>query len=142
MRISFFLMLVGSLGSGQAWAQACDVISRSSSDAVTPLERHTCYSYSNMPAEAIDWSCSNGNKEMVNSQKQKVQSCASGSIGTCIAPLTQESLANPKSTGRDITTGRPPVANNAQVITHYYATTNLAQARTDCERGDGTWKTQ
>ncbi len=64
------ILMMASLLSGQALAEACNVLTRSSSEAVTPVERHSCYSYSNLPAEAINWSCSNESKDMLNSEKQ------------------------------------------------------------------------
>ncbi|QBF26768.1 hypothetical protein EXN22_14085 [Pseudomonas tructae] len=136
------LLILGSLVTSEVFADACDVVSRSSSEAVKSIERHTCYSYSNMPADAIDWSCSNESKEMVSAEKRKVLKCADGSIGVCSAPLTQESLSNPKSAGRDVTPERLPLTSDARVITWYYDMEHLGQARSDCERSDGTWQTQ
>ncbi|MBF8724040.1 hypothetical protein [Pseudomonas guariconensis] len=141
MRFPILLLLLGSLVSTQALAEACEVLTRSSSDAVKPVERRTCYSYGNMPAEAIAWSCSNESKDMINTQKHKVARCADGSVGSCIAPLTQESLANPNAAGRDEPSTKPAVPKDARVITYYYDTPSLAQARTDCERKDGIWQT-
>ncbi|MCO7632378.1 MULTISPECIES: hypothetical protein [Pseudomonas] len=141
MRFPVLLLMLGSLVSTQVLAEACEVFTRSSSDAVTPVERRTCYSFSDMPAEAIAWSCSNESKEMVNTRKHPVSRCADGSVGSCIAPLTQESLANPKSIGRDQPPTHPAVPKDARVITYYYDTPSLAQARTDCERNDGIWQT-
>ncbi|ADR60138.1 MULTISPECIES: hypothetical protein [Pseudomonas] len=137
MRVPALMMMVASLASGQAWAEACNVLTRSSSDAVTPVERHTCYSYSNMPAEVINWSCSNESKDMLNSEKSKVARCADGSVGSCIAPLTTEALANPKAIGGK----KPALPKDARVITYYYDTPSLGQARSDCERNNGVWQT-
>ena len=114
MRVPVLIMMVASLASGQALAEACDVLTRSSSEAVKPVERHTCYSYGNLPAEAINWSCSNVSKDMLSSTKHKVARCADGSVGSCIAPLTQEALANPKATGGD----KPALPKEARVITY------------------------
>ncbi|WP_054902530.1 hypothetical protein [Pseudomonas sp. NBRC 111131] len=141
MRRSLILALLGAVASGQAMAEACDVQTRSSSEAVKPVEQHTCYSYSNMPAEAIDWSCSNESKDMLSTKKHKVARCADGSVGSCIAPLTQESLANPKAAGRDEPSTKPALAKDARVITYYYDAPSLGQARADCERSDGIWQT-
>jgi len=116
-------------------------MTRSSSEAVKPVEGRTCYSYSNMPAEAINWSCSNESKEMLSTEKHKVARCADGSVGSCIAPLTQESLANPKSAGRSEPSTKPALPKDARVITYYYDTPSLGQARADCERNDGIWQT-
>ncbi|WP_336332648.1 hypothetical protein [Pseudomonas putida] len=134
---SMLILMLASLASGQALGKACDVLTRSSSEAVKPVERHTCYSYSNLPAEAINWSCSNESKDMLNSEKHEVERCADGSVGSCIAPLTQEALANPKAIGGD----RPALPKDARVITYYYDTPSLGQARTDCERNNGIWQT-
>ncbi|WP_286914694.1 MULTISPECIES: hypothetical protein [unclassified Pseudomonas] len=141
MRSFVWVVLVGSLVSTQVLAEACDVTTRSSSNAVKPVEGHTCYSFSNMPAEAINWSCSNESKEMLNSQKHKVAHCADGSVGSCIAPLTQEALANPKAVGGAEPSTRPALSKDARVITYYYDTPSLGQARSDCERNNGIWQT-
>ena len=141
MRVAAMMMLLGSLASGEALAEACEVMTRSSSEAVTPVEQRTCYSFSNMPAEAINWSCSNENKDMLSTEKHKVARCADGSVGSCIAPLTQETLANPKAAGRDQPSSKPALPKDARVITYYYDTPSLGQARADCERNQGIWQT-
>lgn len=141
MCIRALLLLGACLASSHVLAEACDVVTRSSSEAVKPVEGHTCYSYSNMPAEAIDWSCGNESKEMLSTDKRKVAKCAEGSVGSCIAQLTQETLANPKSMGRDEPATRPAIGKDARVITYYYDTPSLGQARTDCERSNGIWQT-
>ncbi|WP_194790784.1 hypothetical protein [Pseudomonas sp. UFMG81] len=138
MRIVFMLLL---LGAGlPALADDCEVFNRSSSSAVQPVVQHSCYSFTGMPAEAIAWSCSNESKAMVSSDKRRVPRCADGSLGRCIAPLTQEALANPEATGRDQPSTRPALPDDARVITYYYDTPSLAQARSDCERADGLWQ--
>ncbi|CAM3599171.1 hypothetical protein CCOS865_04157 [Pseudomonas reidholzensis] len=147
MRVPVLLLLLASLGSGPILVgevladEACDVVMRSSSEAIKPVERHTCYSFSNMPAEAINWSCSNESKEMLNAQKRKVARCADGSVGSCIAPLTQESLANAKAAGADEPSTRPALSKDARVVTYYYDTQALGQSRADCERNNGIWQT-
>ncbi|MDF0732158.1 hypothetical protein P0Y43_15685 [Pseudomonas entomophila] len=141
MRIRTLLLLLACLHGSAALADACDVITRSSSDAITPVERHSCYSYGNMPAEAIAWSCSNESKDMLSTEKTRVPRCADGSVGSCIAPLTQESLANPKAAGRSEPSTRPALPKDARVITYYYDTPSLGQARNDCERSNGIWQT-
>jgi len=141
MRPTLLMVMLGSLASGEVLAEACEVMTRSSSEAVKPVEGRTCYSYSNMPAEAINWSCSNESKEMLSTEKHKVARCADGSVGSCIAPLTQESLANPKSAGRSEPSTKPALPKDARVITYYYDTPSLGQARADCERNDGIWQT-
>ncbi len=140
MRIYPWLLMLGALASTQVLAEACDVVTRSSSEAVTPVEEHTCYTFSGMPAEAIAWSCSNESKEMLNSEKREVPSCAQGSVGRCMAPLTQESLANHSSGGRGEPSTRPAVPDEARVLTYYYSTANLGQARIDCESNAGVWQ--
>jgi hypothetical protein len=141
MRSFLLMVLLGSLVSTDALAEACDVTTRSSSTAVKPVEGRTCYSFSNMPAEAINWSCSNESKEMLSTEKHKVARCADGSVGSCIAPLTQEALANPKAVGGGEPSTRPALAKDARVITYYYDTPSLGQARNDCERNNGIWQT-
>lgn len=141
MRLTLLMVMLGSLASGEVLAEACEVMTRSSSEAVKPVEGRTCYSYSNMPSEAINWSCSNESKEMLSTEKHKVARCADGSVGSCIAPLTQESLANPKSAGRSEPSTKPALPKDARVITYYYDTPSLGQARADCERNDGIWQT-
>ena len=140
MRVALLMMMLTSFASTNVLAEACNVLTRSSSEAVKPVEQHTCYSYSNLPAEAINWSCSNESKDMLSTQKQKVARCADGSVGSCIAPLTQEALANPKAGGGHPST-RPALSKDARVITYYYDTPSLGQARADCERSDGIWQT-
>ncbi|WP_411567254.1 hypothetical protein [Pseudomonas sp. KU43P] len=136
------MVLLGGLVSTQVLAEeACNVTTRSSSTAVKPVEGHTCYSFSNMPAEAINWSCSNESKEMLSTEKHKVARCADGSVGSCIAPLTQEALANPKAAGGAEPSTRPALSKDARVITYYYDTPSLGQARSDCERSNGIWQT-
>lgn len=140
MRVALWIMMLTSLASAEVLAQACDVRARSSSDAVKLVEQHTCYTYSKLPEEAINWSCSNESKDMVSTQKQKVARCAEGSVGSCIAPLTQEALANPKAGGGQPST-RPTLPKDARVVTYYYDTPSLGQARADCERNEGIWQT-
>ncbi|WP_449433031.1 hypothetical protein [Pseudomonas putida] len=141
MRFTLLVMMLGSMASTEVLAEACEVLTRSSSEAVKPVEQRTCYSYSDMPAEAINWSCSNESKDMLSTEKHKVARCADGSVGSCIAPLTQETLANPKAIGRDQPSTRPALPKDARVITYYYDTPSLGQARIDCERNDGIWQT-
>ncbi|MGJ7549881.1 hypothetical protein [Pseudomonas alloputida] len=141
MRIHLMMIVLASLASGEVLAEACDVQTRSSSEAVKPVEHHTCYSFSNMPAESINWSCSNESKDMLSTEKHKVARCADGSVGSCIAPLTQETLANPNAGGRDQPSTKPALPKDARVITYYYDTPSLGQARADCERNEGIWQT-
>ncbi|WP_085694090.1 MULTISPECIES: hypothetical protein [unclassified Pseudomonas] len=121
-------------------AQGCDVLTRSSSASVPAVETHSCYEYEGMPAGAIDWSCSNESKDMLNSTKKKVEHCADGYRASCIATMTQESLANPHSTSKDKSAKSLNIPDRAQVSTYYYSAEDLAQAKTDCENGGGHWK--
>ena len=140
MRLSLLMVMLGSLASAEVLAEACDVVTRSSSEAVKPVEGHTCYSFGNMPAEAINWSCSNESKEMLSTQKRRVQACQDNSVGRCTASLTQESLANPHATSKAPSRDSLAVPDGAQVVTYYYATAHLQQARKDCESAGGRWQ--
>ena len=142
MRVHLSLLLLGSLASTQVLAGACDVMTRSSSQAVKPVEQHTCYSFSGMPDEAIAWSCSNESKEMLTSTKKKVAQCDDHYQASCVATLTQESLANPHSTSKDKNAKSPNIPDNAQVTTYYYDAEHLSQVKADCESGGGHWKTR
>lgn len=140
MRSPALLLIIASLASGTVLADACQVTTRSSSAAVPEVETRTCYTLTGMPDEAIDWSCSSQNKEMLNTQKQRVPRCPDKEIGQCSAPLTQESLANPKATSNDPAADRPEIPSDARVLTYYYDTRNQGQARIDCEKAGGTWR--
>lgn len=137
----YLLLLSCMLASPGVFAEACHVHSQSSSAQVSTVDTESCYEYRGMPDGAIDWSCSNESKEMLSTDKRKVAKCAEGSVGSCIAQLTQETLANPKSMGRDEPATRPAIGKEARVITYYYDTPSLGQARTDCERSNGIWQT-
>ncbi|WP_129973884.1 MULTISPECIES: hypothetical protein [unclassified Pseudomonas] len=121
-------------------AEGCDVKTRSSSPSVPAVETHSCYEYEGMPVNAVDWSCSNESKDMLNSSKTKVEHCADHYQASCIATLTQESLANPHSTSKDKNAKALNIPDSAQVTTYYYDVEHLAQARIDCENGGGHWK--
>jgi hypothetical protein len=123
-------------------AQGCDVQTRSSSASVAAVETHSCYEYEGMPVDAIDWSCSNESKDMLNASKKKVEHCADHYQATCIATLTQESLANPHSTSKDKNAKALNIPDSAQVTTYYYDAEHLAQAKIDCENGGGHWKSK
>jgi hypothetical protein len=135
-----FSVLLGSLATSNALAEACYVSTRSSSEAVPEVEKDHCYEYQGIDKGAIDWSCSNESNEMLNSEKRKVERCETASLGRCEAALTQEALANPSSTDQNVSKSRPAVPNDAKVITHYYSAGDLDQARTDCESSGGTWR--
>jgi hypothetical protein len=134
------LLLLASLSPTWVMAQGCDVLIRSQSPSVPVVEAHTCYEYKDMPVDAIDWSCSNESKEMLTSTKKKVEQCTDHYRATCLATLTQESLANPKSISKDKNSKSFNIPDNAQIITYYYDAENLNQSRTDCETGGGRWK--
>lgn len=140
--LATLLFLSCGLTSANVLAEACDVVTRSSSDAVKPVELRTCYSFSGMPDKAIAWSCSNESKDMLSTEKHRVAKCPENSVARCVAPLTQESLANPRSTSNDPDGERPEVPENARVTTWYYSTGDLAQARVDCTSGGGEWLDQ
>jgi hypothetical protein len=142
MRIAPLIPLLCLLGTGPALADACHVMTRSSSAAVPEVEMETCYEFTGMPESAIDWSCSNESKEMLSSQKRKVERCADDTQGQCVAALTQESLANYRSTAETESQARPAIPNDAKVVTNFYSVANLGQARADCENSGGTWREQ
>ncbi len=132
------LALIPSL----ALAQGCDVSIRSQSASVPVIDSHTCYQFEGMPADSLDWSCSNESKEMLASTQKRVQQCAEGYHATCTAKLTQEALANPRSTSKDENEKSISIPDDARVVTRYYGTENLPQARIDCEHGGGRWETR
>ncbi|MGE8497491.1 MAG: hypothetical protein ACN6O6_08270 [Pseudomonas sp.] len=136
----FLSLVLGSLVTSTAFAEACYVTTRSSSEAIPKVEKDHCYEFVGAAKGDIDWSCSNESTEVLNSEKRKVERCEAGSQGRCEAALTQEALANHRSTGDDEEQARPAVPNDAKVITHYYNADDLAQARTDCESSGGTWQ--
>ena len=70
-----FLLLVATFSviPTCVMAEGCDVQTRSSSSAVPAVSGHSCYEYEGTPVNAIDWSCSNESKDMVNAVKKKVQ---------------------------------------------------------------------
>jgi hypothetical protein len=106
------------------------------------IESHSCYEYKGMPAETLDWSCSNENKGTLTTQKRKVERCAEGYVATCQARLTQEALANPRSTSKDKHGGSANLPDNAKVTWYYYGIEQLQQAQEDCESTGGNWINQ
>jgi len=140
MNLHAFLFSVAMLGSGVSLGAACDVQTRSQSASVPSVESHTCYQFTGMPDDAIDWSCSNESKEMLSTQKRRVQACQDNSVGRCTASLTQESLANPHATSKAPSRDSLAVPDGARVVTYYYATAHLQQARKDCESAGGRWQ--
>ena len=136
------LLLLAGLCPALAYAEGCDVLTRSQSASIPVVESHSCYEYEGMPVNSIDWSCSNESKEMLTSTKKKVEHCDDHYQATCIATLTQESLANPHSTSKDNNSQSVNIPDNAQVTTYYYGAEHIAQAKIDCESGGGHWKTK
>lgn len=136
------LLLLTCLVSLGASAEACKVDTRAQTAAVPMVEGSTCYEYQGMPAGSIDWSCSNESKETLATRKQKVASCPGHASGTCTATLTQEALVNQRSSSKDRNADSANIPKGAQIVTHYYDLKDQAQARTDCEKAGGSWKTQ
>lgn len=134
------LFLLASLSPTLVFAEGCDVLTRSQSPSVPVVESHSCYEYEGMPVNAIDWSCSNESKEMLSTTKKKVEQCDDHYQATCIATLTQESLANPHSTSKDKNSKSLNIPDNARVTTYYYGAEHLNQSKIDCESGGGHWK--
>ena len=134
------LFLLASLSPTLVFAEGCDVLTRSQSPSVPVVESHSCYEYEGMPVNAIDWSCSNESKDMLTSTKKKVDQCDDHYQASCIATLTQESLANPHSTSKDKSAKPLNMPDNAKVTTYYYDGEHLAQAKIDCENSGGNWK--
>jgi hypothetical protein len=134
------MLLIACLSPALVFAEGCDVLTRSQSPSVPAVESHSCYEYDGMPVNSIDWSCSNESKEMLTSTKKKVEQCADHFQATCIATLTQESLANPHSTSKDKNAKSLNIPDSAQVTTYYYDAEHLSQAKIDCESGGGHWK--
>ena len=140
VRLPITLLLVFT--SFTALADACDVVTRAQSDQLPMVEQHTCYHYEGMPPEAIDWSCSNENKEMMPATKNKVAACSSNHVASCKATPTQEALANPHSTSKAPDHEGALLPKNARVVTYYYAANDLVQAKIDCEKAGGEWASQ
>ncbi|TBV01511.1 hypothetical protein [Phytopseudomonas dryadis] len=132
--------LVASLACSYAMADACQVSTRSASERIPSPENESCYEYRNMPAGSIDWSCSNESKDMLDTEKRKVQRCDSGHFGQCSARLTQASLADHSAGSDRASSGIGQVPENARLITYYYSVADKAQTRLDCENGGGTWQ--
>jgi hypothetical protein len=136
------LLLIACASPTAVMAQGCDVTTRSQSQSVPVIESHSCYEYKGVPAETLDWSCSNESKGTVSTQKRKVERCGEGYVATCQARLTQEALANPRSTSKDKSGGSANLPDNAKVTWYYYGVEQLQQAQQDCETTGGEWKNQ
>ncbi|HSC83420.1 MAG TPA: hypothetical protein VLC30_07345 [Pseudomonas sp.] len=134
------LLVAASLASPCLFAAACQVSQRDTSAQVPSVVLESCYEFTGMPAEAIDWSCSNESSQPLDSDKQKVATCKSDFKATCSAGLTQESLANHRSTSEKADTAPLTLPAGAKVITYYYVLENPQQAKVDCENAGGRWK--
>jgi len=134
-----FIFMLLSFSSPVLLADACNAITRSQSEEVPLVEQHTCYHYKGMPADAISWSCSNENKEMLTTIKNRVLRCANGYVATCQATLTQEALANPHATSLDPDREALLLPEKARIVTFFYAAQDFKQARLDCLKGGGQW---
>lgn len=139
---SQILMVIALLSPSLALAQGCDVVTRAESASVPAIETHSCYEFEGMPQDSINWSCSNESKEMLSTTKNGVGQCPDHYQATCLGTLTQEALANPRSISKDKNSRSTNIPDNAQIITYYYDTEHLAQAKIDCETGGGHWKSR
>lgn len=140
LRLPMFWLM--SLISSSTWAAACDVYTYSQSDQVPMVEQHTCYAYEGMPPDAIDWSCSNENKDMTSTRKTRIAQCPGDYTASCKATLTQEALANPHATAKAAGQTGAVLPPDAGVVTYHYAAQNLKQAKTDYEKDGGQWTWQ
>jgi hypothetical protein len=136
---SRLLLLIATLSPALVMAQGCDVLTRSQSASVPVIESHTCYEYSGMPDDAINWSCSNQSKEMLTSTKNQVEHCADDYRASCIGTLTAESLANPDAMSKDKSSKSLTIPDHARSTTYYYDAENLNQSRIDCGTRGGEW---
>lgn len=142
MNLRLLIFLMTTSASSTALAAACDVYTRTQSDQVPMVEQHTCYAYEGMPSEAIDWSCSNEQKDMLITQKSRVAQCPGDYAASCKATLTQEALANPHATAKATGHTGAVLPGNARMVTYHYAAQDLKQAKIDCEKDGGQWTWQ
>jgi len=140
MKAKVLLLVAVCVNPAAVMAQGCDVSTRSQSQSVPEIETHSCYEYKGVPAEAIGWSCSNESKETLSTRKTPVERCAAGYVATCEARLTQEALANPRSTSKDKTGGSANIPDSAKVTWYYYNVEQLQQTQKDCETNGGRWQ--
>lgn len=134
------VLLVASLFGSLAMAEGCHILTRSASPGVAAVESESCYEFKGMPEGSINWSCSNESQETLGTKKEKVAECDADHKASCTAAITQETLANHRSSS-----GNPPpnelnVPDDAKVVTYYYGLEDRSQARNDCERGGGAWQ--
>ena len=140
MLIKATALLVASLAAPLALAEGCHILTRSSSPGVAPVETESCYEFQGMPEGTINWSCSNESQETLGTRQEKVAKCDAGYLARCSAAITQETLANRRSASDTPQTIEPGVPDDARVVTYYYGLDDRAQARSDCEKGGGTWE--
>ena len=134
------VLLAGSLFGALAMAEGCHTLTRSASPGVEAVETESCYEFKGMPDGSINWSCSNESQETLGTQKEKVARCEADYDASCTAAMTQETLANHKSSSANPPANEPNVPDEAQVVTYFYGLEDRTQARNDCERGGGTWQ--
>jgi hypothetical protein len=134
------VLLVGSLFGSLAMAEGCHILSRSASPGVEAVETESCYEFQGMPEGTINWSCSNESQETLGTKKEKVAECADDHKASCTAAITQETLANHRSSSSNPPPNELNVPDNAKVVTYYYGLEDRSQARKDCERGGGAWQ--
>jgi hypothetical protein len=135
------LIIIASLCPALAFAQGCDLVTRSQSASVSAIESHSCPEYQGMPVESMNGSCSNPGKEMPSSTSS-VGQCADDYRASCLAALSQEALANPRPISKDKNSKSVNIPGNARIITYYHDTEHLAQSRIDCETGGGLGKSK
>lgn len=128
------------IASSEALAAACQVSTRALSEKIPVVVIQSCYVYEGMEEGAIDWSCSNENRGLLDHEKKPVENCPSGYFGSCTATLTQEALASHKAIG-DIKTGTPmAVPDDAKIVSYFYRVAEKEQARKDCTAAGGNWQ--
>lgn len=139
MGIRILLLLVGGQLYSSAFADACHVTQSAANAQVPAVVIESCYEFTGVAEGTVDWSCGNESNQPQGSEKHKVANCKSGSVATCSAALTQESLANHRSTGENEEALAINVPSDAKVITYFYSLGNHQQAKVDCEHAGGTW---
>jgi len=137
------LALVGLI-SLPAFAESCYVTSDSAVAGPGGIRTESCYEHIGMPMGSLNWSCNDNTKDVLHTRAEKRPNCPAGYFGKCLAALTQETLANPDSSGRyGNQAGTPPnVPDEAKILTYHYKAENKAQAKADCEQGGGKWSEQ
>src|SRR5690606_18173327 len=118
----------------------CLVLTRSASPGVVAVATYSFYVLKVMPDGSVNWSCSNESQETLCIQNEKVARCYADFDASCTAAMTQETLANHKSSSANPPANEPNVPDAAQVVTYFYGLEDRTQARSDCERGGGKWQ--